>query len=73
MSSFSQLQTIDSQDTIFVIGAAIFTSLLTEGKHEYIWYIYIGISWLLIYRHADYKSLINNIQSLNKKVEKLKD
>lgn len=40
---------IDPEDSIFVIGAAIFTTLLSEGNQ--IWfYTKIGISWLLIYR-----------------------
>ena len=33
MSSFQHASVIDAQDTIFVIGAAIFTSLLTEGTN----------------------------------------
>eukprot|EP00347_Sterkiella_histriomuscorum_P004963 403358416 len=53
---------IDGADTLFVIGAAIFTSLLSEG-----------ISWLLIYRHAEYKTLISNVESLSKKIEKQKE
>ena len=33
----------------------------------------IGISWLIIYRHQEYKSLIQNVESLQKKIEKQKD
>ena len=33
----------------------------------------IGISWLLIYRHEEYKTLIKNIEGLQKKVDKQKD
>lgn len=66
---------IDVQDTIFVIGAAVFTTLLSEGTmpssltHGFP----IGISWFLIYRHKDYQMLIANIDSLNKKIEKQKE
>jgi len=33
-----QASYIDSADTFFVMGAAIFTSLLSEGNH-YIWWL----------------------------------
>ena len=47
---------IDAEDTFFVLFAAIFTSLLSEGTAiiKTILSIPIGISWLLIYRHKDY-------------------
>ena len=33
--TFSHASVIDPQDTVFVIGAAIFTSLLTEGTPSF--------------------------------------
>jgi hypothetical protein len=33
----------------------------------------LGISWLLIYRHKDYQTLVLNIESLSKKIDKTKD
>jgi hypothetical protein len=49
-------------DALFVLGAAIFTSLLTEG-----------ISWYLVYRHKEYQTLTQNISNLQKKVDKQKE
>lgn len=64
---------IDGADTLFVIGAAIFTSLLSEGNKFCLNWLITGISWLLIYRHAEYKTLISNVESLSKKIEKQKE
>ena len=99
-SVHSATSLIDPADTFFVIGAAIFTSLLSEGTQSLIsldwislWILFqfkmrtkrslkdvlnanvwcIGISWLLIYRHQEYKTLILNIDGLSRKIEKQKD
>lgn len=53
---------IDPADSVFVIGAAVFTTLISEG-----------ISWLLIYRTHDYKALVSNIENLQKKIDKQKE
>ena len=64
---------IDISNSLFVITAAIFTSLLTEGKSKLANEMLIGISWYLIYRKPEYKSLTQNIENLQKRVEKQKD
>ena len=33
----------------------------------------IGISWFLIYRQPEYKSLVKNIEGLQKKIDKSKE
>ena len=53
---------IDPSNTLFVICTAIFTALLTEG-----------INWYMIYRKPEYKSLTQNIEMLQKKIERQKD
>ena len=56
------MEYIDPADAIFTIGAALFTTLLTEG-----------VSWLLIYRTDEYKRLNSEVRIQTKKIEKMKE
>jgi hypothetical protein len=48
---------VDINHCLIVIGAAILTSLLVEGNLAILYELVIGLSWVLVYRHPEYKAL----------------
>ena len=49
-------------DIIYIIGAAVFTTLVSEA-----------FSWLTMYRTSEYKDLVADIKGLQKKIDKLRE
>ncbi len=74
-NKFTHAAQIEPINAVLVIGIAIFSALLTEGKALVFCFIFmfLGISWYMIYRKPEYKSLTKNVEGLQKNIEKLKE